>query len=427
MHILRQAALILIVVGSLGQGLLRAADWPQYRGPTHDGISPESINVPWPAAGPKLIWKVPTPNGFSSFTVSGGEAFTQVSRDIGGVAREVVVAMDAGTGKELWWAAVDRAQYQGGGDAGAVGNQGGDGPRSTPVVSNGLVYVYTSNLFLYCFDAHTGKPVWAKDMIKQYAGKNVNWDNAASPVIDGDLLYVAAGGPGQSLLAFNKKTGAVVWKSGDEKITHATPVVATILDQKQVIFFTQKGLVSVAAETGRPLWRYPFKYSTSTAISPVVCGDIVYCSAGYDVGGGACKITKTGSGLAAAEIWRIPGNKAVANHWSTPVFKDGYLYGMFSFKRFGVGPMKCVEVATGKIMWEQKGFGAGNVILAQDKLLALADDGEVVSIDPNPMEYKEISRFQAITGKCWSTPALSDGRIYVRSTKEGACFDTTGK
>lgn len=407
--------------------VMSAADWPAYRGANHDGISTDTLNLPWPAAGPKVIWKVPTTNGFSSFTVSGGEAFTQVSRDMDGAEREVCVALDAETGKEIWAAAVDRANYQNGGDAGAVDNKGGDGPRSTPVVDDGLVYVLSTNLLLNCLDVKTGKTVWTQNLIKEYAGHNVGWGNAASPVIDGDLLFVAAGGAGESFLGLNKKTGQVVWKSGSEKITHATPVVATILGVRQVIFFVQSGLVSVAPDSGKELWRYPFQYSTSTAISPVVCGDIVYCSAGYDVGGGACKIAKAGDALTATQIWRIPGNKFVANHWSTPVYKDGYLYGMFSFKRFGVGPLKCVEVASGKIAWQQPGFGAGNVILVNGKLLALTDDGQLVAIDPTPGEYREIARYKAIEGKCWSTPAMSNGRIYVRSTKEGACLDLAGK
>ncbi len=241
------------------------------------------------------------------------------------------------------------------------------------------------------------------------------------------MLFVAGGGKGQSLLALDKKTGTVVWKTQDDAITHATPVVGEILGQKQVIFFTQKGLVAVSPEAGKVLWRYPFKYSTSTAASPVVCGDIVYCSAGYDVGAGACKITHSGSEFTATEIWRITGNKKIPNHWSTPVYLDGYLYGMFSFKRYGVGPMKCVEVATGNVMWEQPGFGAGNVILVNGKILALADDGELVAVEANPHGYKELSRVQAVMGKCWSTPAVSDGRVYVRSTKEGACLELAGK
>lgn len=420
-------ALLIVLFHGTQAVVVNASDWPQYRGANHDGISADSVNLPWPSAGPKVVWKVPTPNGFSSFTVGGGSVFTQVSRKIDGALRETCVALDGATGKELWAVPVDVAKYQGGGDSGAEGNAGGDGPRSTPVVDDGLVYVLTTNLVLDCLDAKTGNKVWAKDLIKEYAGKNVGWGNAASPVIDGDLIFAAAGGPGQSFLAFNKKTGEVAWKCATEKITHATPVVATILGERQVIFFMQSGLVSVSSGSGKELWRYPFKYSTSTAISPVVCGDIVYCSAGYDVGGGACRITKDGDAFAAKQLWRTPGNKYVANHWSTPVYKDGYLYGMFSFKRYGVGPLKCVEAATGKIQWEQPGFGAGNVILVDGKLLALADNGEVVAVDPTPGAYKEISRVQAIEGKCWSSPAFSNGRIYVRSTKEGACLDLSAK
>ena len=419
----RIAAGTLLLFCAMQQGVSRAADWSEYRGPTHDGISAESINTTWPEGGPKAIWKTPTTNGFSSFAVGGGGAFTIVERE----GKEVCLALDAKTGKELWAVDTDIAKYDGNGNSGANGNKGGEGPRSTPAYSEGRVYGYTSDLVLYCLDAKTGKKVWTIDMIKEYGGKNVTWSNAASPVIDGELIFVAAGGPGQSFLGVDKKTGKVAWKSGTEDITHATPVVADILGTRQVIYFVRSGLVAVSPTTGKELWKYPFKYSTSTAASPVVCGDIVYCSAGYDVGAGAAKITKSGSEFTAAQIWRNPGNKNIPNHWSTPVFKDGYLYGMFSFKRYGVGPLKCVEVATGKVVWEQPNFGAGQVILAKDKLLALADDGELVVVDPTPDSYKEVARMQAVSGKCWSTPALSDGHVYIRSTKEGACYDLSAK
>jgi outer membrane protein assembly factor BamB len=289
------------------------------------------------------------------------------------------------------------------------------------------VYVYSGSLGLYCLDAKTGKQVWKIDMIREHGGKALSWSNAMSPVIDGDLLYVAAGGSGESFLGIDKSTGKVVWKSGSEKLSYATPVVADILGQRQVIFLVQSGLVSVMPDSGKELWRFKFDYKTATGASPIVCGDIVCCSAGYGVGGGGCKITKTGSEWKATQIWRSVGNKDVASHWSTPVYKDGYLYGLFSYRGFGDGPMKCIDVATGKVMWEHAGFGAGQVILAHDKVIALADDGEVVIVDPKPDAYKEVAREQAIEGKCWSTPALSDGKLYVRSTKEGACFDLSGK
>lgn len=400
-----------------------AGDWPQYRGPNQDGISTEAINVAWGTNGPKVAWKVPMHNGFSSFTISGGKAFTQVLRN----DRELCVALDAATGRELWAADVGLGKYPGGGDAGTPDNKGGDGPRSTPTVNDGRVYVLTQNITLHCLDAATGRKVWACDVLNEHAGRNIRWNSAASPVIDGNLTFVAGGGPGESLLAFNKKTGQLAWKGHDEIMTHATPVVATILGERQVIFFLKSGLLAVSVKDGKELWRFPFDFKVATAISPVVAGDIVYCSAGYGVGGGACKISKSDAGFTATELYKIPGDKLIANCWSTPVFKAGHLYGMFSVKKFGTGPLKCVELDTGNVVWEKPGFGAGNVILVGDKLVALADDGHVVIVEATPAAYKEVARFKAVTGKCWSTPAFSDGRIYVRSTKEGACLIPTGK
>ncbi len=405
-----------------------AADRPQYRGPNHDGSTSEKIASKWPAGGPKVVWKAATPTGFSSFTVAGGKAFTQITRDADGAPREVAVALDANTGKEVWAFPVGGNAYgHNGGNAGAKGNDGGDGPRSTPTVVGGKVYVLSSDLALFCLDANTGKQVWTHDLIKEFAGRNITWKNATSPVVDGSLVYVAGGGAGQSLLAFNKDTGALAWKSQDEKMTHSTPVVATILGAKQVIFFTQSGLVSVGATDGKLLWKAPYRFNVSTAIPPVVAGDMVYCSAGYGVGGGAFKISKAGAAFKADQLWQTPGDKEVANHWSTPVYKDGHLYGMFQFKEYGSGPLKCVELATGKVKWSQPGFGPGNVILLGDQILALSDAGDIVVAEATTAGYKELSRAKAVGGKCWSTPVVSNGRVYVRSTKEAACLDVSAK
>lgn len=407
---------------------VQAADWPQYRGPNLDGSTTEKIAAKWPAGGPKALWKVPAPSGFSSFTVAGGKAFTQVTRNVGGVDREVAIALDANTGKEAWAFPVGGTAYgHNGGNAGAPGNDGGDGPRSTPTVVGGKVYVLSSDLALFCLDANTGKQVWTHDLMKEFAGRNITWKNAASPLVDGNLVFVAGGGAGQSLLAFNKDTGALAWKSQDETITHSTPVVATIHGVKQVVYFMKSGLVSVAAADGKLLWKAPYRFNVSTAITPVVAGDVVYCSAGYGVGGGAFKVSKAGGGFKADQLWQIPGDKEVANHWSTPVFKDGHLYGMFQFKEYGTGALKCVELATGKVKWSKSGFGPGNVILLGGQVLALSDAGDLVVVEALPSAYTEVSRAKAVTGKCWSTPVVSNGRVYVRSTKEAACLDVSAK
>jgi outer membrane protein assembly factor BamB len=388
-----------------------AADWNQYRGPQTEGISPETIRTDWQSRAPTCLWRVPTTAGLSSFVVGEGKVFTVVARNVGGSLAEVCVALDAATGKELWATPTGTAKYSGGGDSGTPDNKGGDGPRSTPAISGDRVFVYSSTLVLQCLDAVRGKVLWNKDVIASFGGKN------------GGQVYVAGGGAGQSMLAFKQATGELAWKSGEGNITHATPTVATIQGVRQVIYFLQTGLASVEAASGKPLWKFPFTYRTSTACTPVVAGDIVFCTAGYEIGGAACQVVRNGEGFEAKELWRVTGNKEVASLWSTPVQKDGFLYGMMSFKRFGSGPFKCVDLKTGAVRWEQPGFGAGQVILAGKYLLALADDGQLVVIEPVPDAYKEVARFKALAGKCWSTPALNNGRVYVRSTKEGACFD----
>lgn len=418
---------LLLPILALSALSLQAADWPQYRGPFTNGTTSEKIAKPWNSAPPKELWHEPSEGGFSSFAVAGGRAFCLSLKEIDGVKQEAIVARDANTGKELWNAALNAAKYDGGGDEGAPNNNKGDGPRSTPTIVGDRVYALSSQLVLRCFDSSKGTILWTHDIIKENQGRNIQWENAASPLLEGGLLYVAGGGPGESILALNPADGSTVWKAFDEKITHATPVAATILGQRQIIFFLQSGLLSVDPKSGKELWRYSFRYSVSTAASPVVSNDIVYCSAGYGVGAGAVKIAKEGDGWSAKEIYRKTGNKPLANHWSTPVAKDGFLYGMFQFKEYGTGPVKCVDVSNGDVKWEKPGFGPGQVILAGDQVVALSDAGDLVLIAADPAEYKELARAHVLDGKCWTTPVLANGRIFARSTKEAVCLDVSGR
>ena len=400
-----------------------AKDWPQYHGPNFDKTTAETIaKQDW--GKPKELWKVDTPTGFSSFVVADGLAFTIVRRSLEGIDREVCVALDADSGKEVWAVTLGLTRYgHDGGNSGARNNQGGDGPRSTPSYDSGKIYALDSDLGLVCVEAKTGKEQWKHDLVKEFGGRNIKWNNAASPLVHGDHVYVAGGGPGESLLAFHKDSGMLAWKTGDHLMTHATPIATTILGVEQIIFFTQDGLIAVTPDAGKKLWDYEFPFKVSTAASPVVSGDIVYCAAGYGVGSGAVKISKDGKGLKAEEIWRLEGNNPVTNHWATPLAKDGYLYGMFGFKEYGDGPVKCVDIKTGDVIWEQGGFGPGNLVLAGDTLVALSDAGELVLIEATPDKYSELSRAKIIDGKCWSTPVIAGGRIYARSTKEGACIE----
>jgi len=421
MHLsIRVSILINLVSGAL----LLAENWTFIRGPHGDGTTPEKVATKWPATGPKVVWKVPSEMGFSSLVVAESRVFNLELRELEGAKQEVVIARKADTGAELWMKSLGPAKYgHDGGNAGTADNKGGDGPRSTPSLSDGKVYVTSAKLVLSCFDANTGDLVWQKNLLKDFGGSNIMWENAASPLVEQGLVLVAGGGAGQSLLAFNAQTGDVVWKAFDETMTHATPTPATLPGQRQVIFFLKSGLLAVEPKTGKELWRYAFPFSVSTAASPVVAGDIVYCSAGYGVGAGACRVTKNGDTWTAQEIYRIKGDKLLANPWSTPVLHDGHLYGMFQFKEYGDGPVKCVEVATGKVKWEQSGFGPGQVILAGNQVLALGDAGQLVLIEATPKGYHELARAEVLDGKCWGSPVVSNGRVYARSTKEAVCLD----
>lgn len=401
----------LLLAAALGAAA-RAADWPQYRGPNHDGATPERILTRWPAEGPRLLWRVPLGPSFGSFAVSGGRAFVFIQRAVAGADREVAVALDAETGRELWARELGPPTYD---------KQGGDGPRSTPTVRDGRVYLLGAHLTLSCLDAATGAVLWQHNLVKEFNGQVLRWNSAASPVLDGDRIFVNAGGPGQAFLAFDARDGRLIWKRGQDKPTHATPVPATIHGVRQIIFFTQSGLVSLDAE-GRELWRYPFPYQTSTAASPVVWEDMVYCSAGYGVGAGAVQVLREGDRFSVKELWRHPGR--TMSHWSTPVCKDGYLYALIGFKEFGTGPLKCIELATGAEKWSQPGFGSGGAtVRAGEHVLVQSDRGPLVLVEARPDAYREVARAQVLGGKCWTAPAISNGRLYARNTKEGVCLD----
>lgn len=415
MKTLPQSSLLFISLFVATQ--LTAADWPQYRGARIDGSSPEKILTTWPAEGPRVVWKATLGPSFGSFAVSGGKALCFIQRSVEQTNREVAIALDIASGKEIWAVALGKATYD---------KQGGDGPRSTPTVDGKRVYFLGAYQVLTCLDADTGKQIWRHDIVAEFGGKIIKWNNAASPMLEGDLIYVNGGGAGQAFLAFDKADGKVVWKSEDDAPTHSSPVPATIHGVRQIVFLTQKGLVSVEPKTGKVLWRHSYRFETSTASSPIVSGDIVYCSAAYNVGAGACKITKTGDTFTATELWRKPGE--LQNHWTSPVCKDGYIYGLYGRGQQSGAPLKCIEIATGKEMWSRDGFGGGGAtILVDGNVLVQCDRGPLVLVAAKPEAYQELARAQIYGNKCWTMPVVSDGKIYARNDREGFCLDASVK
>lgn len=396
----------------------RAGDWPQFRGPNGDGTTTERIRTDWPAGGPKRLWRTSLTNGFSSVAVSQGKVVTQVTQKLSQGTREVVVGLDAENGRILWGTPlppIKSTLYDSGGNE-------GDGPRSTPAIKNGRVYVLSSWLVLACLDLSDGHVIWSKDLMTLYGGRNISWQNAASPCVEGDLVLVNCDARNQTLLALRAADGEKAWQTATEdRMTHATPVPTTLFSQRQVVFYAQSGLVSVNPTNGAVLWRQATSYNnTSVAASPVVASNLIYASAAYGTGARVVRLTKPGSTITPTQILRTPGD--FQNHWVSPVHFAGYLY-MIEGSYAPSSPLVCVKLDTLEAQWSQENFGHAGGIIVADKLLMLTETGALVLIDPTPAGYSELARFQAVAGKCWNVPAVSSGRIYVRSIKEVAAFD----
>lgn len=408
--------------------LAMAADWPQIRGANQDGISTEKISV-WPPEGPKLVWRVPLTQGYSSFAVCGDKVFTLIRRgEVKGQLQELCVALDAATGKEIWASEIESGvKYLTETGTDSKGRTFGDGPRSTPAVGDGKVYVYSHGAKVCCLDAQTGKEVWRVDVLKDHGGEGrvPKWGNSSSPVLDRDLVIVAGGGPGESILGINKNTGKVVWKTGDLLNSQGTPVVTSIHGERQVVFCLKNSIAGISVKDGKILWEGPWK-GPICAPHPIVCEDKAYFCAGNWGGVGLYRIVKETDGFHAKNIWE---KGSQSSPWfNTPIFWGGHLYGTFGMKT--AVKFKCIEFATGKDKWasESDKFGrSGGSILIGDKLLVLSEYGDIVLVDPKPDAYKEIARFKAIDGGCYATPAFSNGRLYIRSIEEGACYDLSAK
>jgi outer membrane protein assembly factor BamB len=426
-----------------------ATDWPQYRGPTTDGTSPDPIATHWPATGPTVVWTNRSlTNGFSCFAVSQGRAFVQVSKtDGGGHLREYCVGVDAATGANLWATPIGDEpwdpSFTGDGGAGIAPYNTGDGPRPTPSANGGRVIVlssgnaYTPELHLVCLNATNGSVLWSNDLVAAYGASTIGWDNAASPCLDNDLVFVNLNSSfdNQNLAAFRIADGGLAWSTQSENVTHATPIVATIAGVRQVIFATQTGLVSLNRANGAFLWKFDYPFypiSTSMGASPVVYSNIVYCTAGYGRGATAAQVTFSGGTWNVTQLYF----KNDFNHrsiWMSPVCYQGYIYSLAGENStYLSAPLNCIELSTGNLMWTTNNFGMGGLILVQTNLLVLTEDGQLVLVQPNPGAYTELARCRAFQftanapGKCWNNPSFSDGRIYAHSTRGGIALEVSG-
>lgn len=370
-------------------------EWPTFRGPHRDGISTEKDwSASWPLDGPPKLWSAEVGLGYSAVSVAAGRAFTIGNRD----GKETVYCFDAVTGREVW-----KHSY----DCRLVDNLHLGGPGSTPTVDGAEVYTVSKEGHFHCLDAATGRVKWLVHFANDLGVPTPEWGFASSPLVHGNLVIVEVAG----LTAFDKQTGAVVWRAERQRTGYGSPVKIRGADGTTFLAGVTNDAVNVVRLTdGTTVASHPWSSDyTTTATTPVISGRTLFISSGY---GSGCTLLELRDG-SLEPLYR---NKELSTHMCTPVLHDGHLYAIDGNSHSARQcKLICLELATGKRKWEQRGFGCGALMLADGKLLIQGDEGYVTVAKATPAAYEELARVKVFDGPTWTMPVLSHGRFYCRS------------
>jgi outer membrane protein assembly factor BamB len=397
------------------------SDWPQWRGPERNGVSRETgLLKQWPKDGPKLVWQLnDIGEGFSGPSVVGTRLYLVSSR---GLDNEFVQARSVQDGALLWSTRL-----------GKVGNPDQDPnypkARSTPTVDGDAIYALGSDGDLACLDTASGRIRWQKNLRKDFAGQPHTWAYAESPLVDGDVLIVTPGGAEATLVALDKKSGAVIWKSavpGGDPAGYASAVVMQGGGRKQYVQFLSKGIVGVDAKTGQFLWRYAeVVKGPAQVFTPVVREGFVYAGA-LSVGGGLVRLKADGSGVAAEQVYFERG---LPNGFGGAVLLGDYLYGVDP----GEQKLVAVEFTTGKVIWKADSLGRASVAYADGHLYVRAWAGDVGLVEATPDGYREKGRFTPpdqpkpnagpYSDTSYGHPVIAGGRLYIRNATALWAYD----
>ncbi len=391
---------------------LSAADWSQWLGPKRDGNSIEKIE-PWKDA-PKQLWTAKVGVGFSTPVIAGERVF--VHARVNGKEREEMIAFGAKSGKELWRTAYDRAPYS------SILNTG---PQATPTVSGNRVYSFGITGVLSCFQADTGKQLWQVDAFKKLNASLPRFGVCCSPLVVGNRVLVAVNGKGSSVAAFDTATGELQWQTLDEPASTSSPVLFTVKGKTgalpDAVFMTTLRVVGLNPLDGTVNWEFALPFQPSgTSPTPLLAGDLLVTSTMTN-GSTAIRVT-AGEKTTAEKVWQA---KDQSGYFSTgTASKDRLFLVVNQTKPVPRADLACVDAANGKQLWKKEGLGYfhfGVIRTANDRLLVLGDDGTLRLVDGSAKEYSELCSAKVCDGTL-VTPALADGRVYVRDSEQVVCL-----
>jgi outer membrane protein assembly factor BamB len=354
-----------------------------------------------------VLWKQPIGVGHASFVVADGKAYTIEQRR----GQEVVAAYDMNNGRELWtqkW----NAEFT---------DSTGDGPRATPTWDAGRLYALGATGELRCLDANSGAVIWGKNILSDNRAQNLPWAMAASPLIVDDKVIVLPGGTsGKSVVAYNKNTGAPVWRVLNDTQAYVSPMLVELAGRRQIIVVSSSRVVGLTPENGALLWEYPWDTDNGINVSQPIMVDRnrFFISSGYGKGAALVEVKGSGNSFTASKVWE---NTNMKNKFNSSVLYNGYIYGLDE------GILVCLDVNTGERKWKDGRYGYGQIILAGNHLIVTSDKGDVALVKATPAAYTEVARFTAVQGQTWNYPAIAGGKLLVRNSNEMAAYDISGR
>jgi outer membrane protein assembly factor BamB len=381
-------------------------DFPQFLGPNRNAtVEVPPFDMDWTSHPPRLIWKKPIGAGWSSFAVVGNYAVTQEQR-----GNDECVTCYALPSGDLLWTHADPGRFS--------ATLSGDGPRSTPTVDDGRVYTLGALGRLNCLEGRSGEVVWTHDIIKENKSSVPQWGKSCSPlVVDGVVIVSAGGKHSHSIVAYDKQTGEVAWHAGDDTSSYASPRLAELAGERQILMVNQHSVTAHAPDDGRLLWKFDWSGGEPKVPDAVAVDDRhVFISAGYGVGCQLLEIERSSDAeLSPKSLWN---NKLLKPKFTNVVVHDGHVYGLDDGRA-----LVCLDLKDGKRRWRGGRYGHGQILLVNDELLVQAESGEVALVEASPERFKELSRFAALDGQTWNNPIVAGRLLFVRNATEAACYE----
>ena len=391
----------LVLLASL-VSVAQAGDWPQILGPNRNGHAEnESLLDKWPANGPQKVWQKELGSGFAGPAVADGVVYLFYREG----PSEVLEAVDLKTGKKNWSCDMP-ATYR-------ASINPDDGPRCVPVVTDDAVIVYGAAGVLSSIDRQKGKLRWSVDLAGKFGAPEGYFGAGSTPIVFEKSILVNVGGRGGAgIVSVSLDKGEFQWKSVDDAASYSSPVMTTIADRPYAVFITRLQTVVIDPFNGNVLYGFPFgaRGPTVNAASPVISGDKLFVTACYGVGAQLVELEKK----QFKPIWA--NDTSLSCHYTTPVVVGDYIYGIHGRDDIGTRELRCVELATGKVMWSERASGTAHLIYADGKLIAVDNEGTVVMFRPDPAKFDEISQFRASKDIVRAPPALSNGYLLIRET-----------